>query len=204
MSRDALKDALGIGGPPSDDRALIDGLLGQTAGEMGMSLDEFKELPPERQTLIIEQLKSNIKSNDTDDVADDYHKSRDNMSALLGIMMQAVSTASQVALQTEHPRAFDSLNALANTTRAIAMDVLNIQKKLSEIQNPVSGGVNVNVNAGAVPGSGTMGSHTTASILELLRDNAGTLQALSSTGTKFQPKPLPVAQHVEVKADGQG
>lgn len=201
MARERLREVLGLESPATaaeTDQQLVESLLGQTASEAGISLEEFRDAPPERQKLIIEQVHSKVATSETDDVAEDYYKARNNMSTLLDIIMQAVNTAAQVATQTEHPRAFDSLNSLANTARSVAMDVLNIQRKLAEIRNPSSGGgVAIITPANQNPFQGAM---TTKSIMELMRKEAGPLQALASgSSSQFQPRPLDGVETVPVE-----
>ncbi len=79
--------------------------------------------------------KSSVTSTTPEKAAeDDFHKARDNMHEMLSTMSQAVDQMSNIASQSEAPRAFEVLNMLLKTYSESNKDLLDIHEKIKQIK----------------------------------------------------------------------
>ena len=67
------------------------------------------------------------------DISDDYITSRNLTHTLIEMAGGAIQGALDVALETQHPKAFSIFNELATTMRGLSKDLLEMQKIYKEI-----------------------------------------------------------------------
>lgn len=70
---------------------------------------------------------------DNTDIRDDYITSRNLTHTLIDMAGSAIQGALEVAIQTQHPKAFSVFNELATTMRGLSKDLLDMQKIYKEI-----------------------------------------------------------------------
>lgn len=69
------------------------------------------------------------------DLKEDYVEARNVTYTLMEMTGRALNGALEVAIESQHPKAYDSFNALAQTMRGISKDLLEFQKIYKEIVN---------------------------------------------------------------------
>lgn len=78
--------------------------------------------------------------NETKEVQDDYEFSRKSYRDLVDKSNQAIEAMLDLALQAEHPRAFEVLSAMLKNTSEITDKLMDLQKKKKDIKGQPSNG----------------------------------------------------------------
>ncbi len=159
---DELSRALGMIDP--------NGTEGQTHDIEG--LEEFTNEPREPAKFELSEHETQVPDLAATDAKLDYVVARNHIYTLLGMTTKALARALQVAEETEHPRAFESFNSLAQTARALTNDLLNAQKvfkevvkgrpEIAETLTPPVAAVQVNVN--------NNGNQSSVNVLDMLKE----------------------------------
>jgi len=69
----------------------------------------------------------------TDDAEEDYKIARDNLKSLLDKSDEALDHMMQVAVEAEHPRAFEVLAGMFKTSADVTTQLIDLQKKRHEL-----------------------------------------------------------------------
>jgi len=69
----------------------------------------------------------------TDDAEEDYNLARDNLKSLLDKSDEALDHMMQVAVEAEHPRAFEVLAGMFKTSADVTTQLIDLQKKRHEL-----------------------------------------------------------------------
>jgi len=83
------------------------------------------------------------------EVQDDYEFSRKTYKDLVEKSNTAIDSMLELAMQSEHPRAFEVLSSMLKNTADMADKLMDLQKKTKEVQSeqaPTSGGGTTNNN----------------------------------------------------------
>lgn len=121
--------------------------LKETLGIMDKRGIELKEIPsglgdeeaivPSRGGDIIpfeaKNVPTSIPDTEHSDIKDDYIVSRNITHTLIDMTGTALQGAMDVAIETQHPKAFTIFNELATTMRGLSKDLLEMQKIYKEI-----------------------------------------------------------------------
>ena len=92
----------------------------------------------EKSEIILKKLEANLPpaivppgapSNETKEVQDDYEFSRKSYRDLVSKSNQAIESMLDLALQAEHPRAFEVLSLMLKNTSEITDKLMDLQKK---------------------------------------------------------------------------
>jgi hypothetical protein len=92
----------------------------------------------EKSEIILKKLEANlppaivppgVPSNETKEVQDDYEFSRKSYRDLVSKSNQAIESMLDLALQAEHPRAFEVLSLMLKNTSEITDKLMDLQKK---------------------------------------------------------------------------
>ncbi len=87
-------------------------------------------LPPPPAAVVEEKSKKEIQ--------DDYEFSRQSYRGLVDKSNTAIESMLELAMQSEHPRAFEVLSAMLKNTSDITDKLLDLQKKKKDITTPTS------------------------------------------------------------------
>lgn len=79
------------------------------------------------------QVPSTVPSDEASDIRDDYITSRNITHTLIDMAGSALEGALNVAVETQHPKAYTVFNELATTMRGLSKDLLEMQKIYKEI-----------------------------------------------------------------------
>lgn len=86
----------------------------------------------EAATLEIQQKDTVAPSYYESDVTEDYKFSRNMLYTLMNEGAGALAESLRMARQSQHPRAFEIVNALTNTMRSLTQDLMGLQKSFNE------------------------------------------------------------------------
>jgi hypothetical protein len=87
------------------------------------------------------------------DVKDDYEYSRAQLYTLISKGQEAVQGALELAQQSDHPRAYEVAGQLIKSVGDVTDKLIDLQKKVSEIENPKKGNQPQNVTNALFVGS---------------------------------------------------
>lgn len=121
----ALKDALEIAEIAHEITPL--GL--PAPQEVGDNDYEFRAPQPFKKLEVV----SDVPEIENSDLKDDYIEARNITYTLVEMTGRVLQGSMDVALESQHPKAYDSFNALANTMRGIAKDLIEHQKIYKDI-----------------------------------------------------------------------
>lgn len=79
------------------------------------------------------QVPTTIPESENSDIRDDYVTSRNITHTLIDMTGQAITGALDVAISTQHPKAYSVFNELAVTMRGLSKDLLEMQQIYKEI-----------------------------------------------------------------------
>lgn len=79
------------------------------------------------------EVATSIPESENSDIRDDYITSRNITHTLIDMAGQALNGALKVAVETQHPKAYDVFNELANTMRGLSKDLLEMQQIYKQI-----------------------------------------------------------------------
>lgn len=125
---------------------------------------------------------SNVVDTAESDITADYKHVRDTTYALQAVATELLQGAMTMAVRTENPRAFGTVNDLIESVRGLNKDLLNNAKALHEIQGkkqPLSPGekeTEVSVDKDGITVTQREGGKTTANLMEMveqMRRNGG-------------------------------
>ena len=97
----------------------------------------------EKSEIILKKLEANLPpaivlpgapSNETKEVQDDYEFSRKSYRDLVSKSNQAIESMLDLALQAEHPRAFEVLSMMLKNTSEITDKLMDLQKKKKDMK----------------------------------------------------------------------
>lgn len=108
------------------------------------------------------------------DLKHDYEEARNVTYTLMEMTGKALTGALEVAIESQHPKAYDSFNALAQTMRGISKDLIEFQKIYKEIVNNTPRVANITQNNITVGEGGDVGVEgnsvtVTTSVTDILR-----------------------------------
>lgn len=110
------------------------GIVNKEEVNSNIDLDTGEMVVREPAKFEIVQQKSALEEMDIEsDMVDDYIHSRNILYTLMTITGDALAGAKRMADDTEHPRSYEVLNGLANTTRELVKDLLVLQKSLKDL-----------------------------------------------------------------------
>ena len=119
---------------------LVDG-LGRTPTE----IDTLSPSAPARSMEITEfvpkKVESSVSTLEKTDLGDDYITSRNITHALIDYAGSALQGALQVSIESQHPKAFEMFDRLANTMRGLSKDLIDMQKVYQSIVDANNGKV---------------------------------------------------------------
>ena len=87
------------------------------------------------------------------DIKDDYEYSRAQLYTLISKGQEAVQGALELAQQSDHPRAYEVAGQLIKSVGDVTDKLIDLQKKVSEIENPKKGNQPQNVTNALFVGS---------------------------------------------------
>jgi len=87
------------------------------------------------------------------DIKDDYEYSRSQLYTLISKGQEAVQGALDLAQQSDHPRAYEVAGQLIKSVGDVTDKLIDLQKKVSEIENPKKGNQPQNVTNALFGGS---------------------------------------------------
>ena len=87
------------------------------------------------------------------DIKDDYEYSRSQLYTLISKGQEAVQGALDLAQQSDHPRAYEVAGQLIKSVGDVTDKLIDLQKKVSEIENPKKGNQPQNVTNALFVGS---------------------------------------------------
>lgn len=161
-----LKETLGI------IEILEDTLPVDVAPPMPIEYYEENQLPEPK--FIKMSVPTTIPDVESSDLKEDYVEARNVTYTLMEMTGRALNGALEVAIESQHPKAYDSFNSLAQTMRGISKDLLEFQKIYKDILNSSKPKItsitqnNINVGDGEV---GVQGESVTvsSSVSEILK-----------------------------------
>lgn len=143
----------------------------KTEIELQMEREANAVALPGQSSFIIPKVPTNVISSETEmnDVKQDYSFSRDLHYYLTDTLGTALTSAVKLAQDTEHPKAFETVNSLSKTLLEVAGSLMSIQKNYADITEEsvaisrAQNVTNIQVNAGSAVAS-------TDDILNMLED----------------------------------
>lgn len=87
------------------------------------------------------------------DIKDDYEYSRSQLYTLISKGQEAVQGALELAQQSDHPRAYEVAGQLIKSVGDVTDKLIDLQKKVNEIENPKKGNQPQNVTNALFVGS---------------------------------------------------
>ncbi len=87
------------------------------------------------------------------DIKDDYEYSRAQLYTLISKGQEAVQGALELAQQSDHPRAYEVAGQLIKSVGDVTDKLIDLQKKVNEIENPKKGNQPQNVTNALFVGS---------------------------------------------------
>lgn len=116
------------------------------------------------------------------DLRDDYVTSRNITHSLIDYAGNALQGALTVAIETQHPKAFEVFDKLANTMRGLSRDLIDMQKVYQSIVDAANGKIaqnitqnNITINpdgSGMLPGEGATTNTSMSDIVKMIKKMA--------------------------------
>ncbi|AUR97703.1 terminase DNA packaging enzyme, partial [Vibrio phage 1.244.A._10N.261.54.C3] len=133
-----------------------------------MIVPNLKESKVQRESKVLETVES--------DISEDYKHVRDTTYALQSVTTELLQNALTMAVRTENPRAYSTVNDLVETVRNLNKDLLNNAKALHDIQgkkqplNPGGKETEVEVTGDGVKVTQREGGKTTANLMAMVEE----------------------------------
>ncbi len=89
-------------------------------------------LPAEMPDCTINPIQTNLEDEPSSDIKTDYTRAREYTYALQDIGLIMLKNAAQMAVATQQPKAYTSVNELMNTMRNLNKDLMDIQKSVMD------------------------------------------------------------------------
>lgn len=127
-----LRKSIGITNDAHNDETALDALTGTENGLIG-DMDDELNLPREIERIETKEIPSKVSDYMDSDIKNDYMFSRNILYTLIDINMLAVSGAMNLAKETDHPRAWEVVNAIIGTTKDLTRELMGMQKMYKEV-----------------------------------------------------------------------
>lgn len=108
----------------------------------------------------------NVEILSNDGLDQDFESARSNIHDMINTASDAITDLSTIAKQSQHPRAFEVLAKLIETSVKASKDLLDIQEKIKQIKNIE--GVNNNINSKTINNNLFVGS--TSELQKLIKE----------------------------------
>lgn len=115
-------------------------------------------------TISPEVIPTEVKSTSIDDVTKDYEYTRGNLYSLIEKGQEAINGILDLAQQTDAPRAYEVAGQLIKSVGDVTDKLIDLQKKVNEIENPKKASSSQNVTNALFVGS-------TSDLLKLIKQN---------------------------------
>lgn len=115
------------------------------------------------------EVATSIPETENSDIRDDYITSRNITHTLIDMAGSALEGALNVAIETQHPKAYTVFNELATTMRGLSKDLLEMQKIYKEISEEKRAKAAAEKKANAPTVNNSLNITTNASLADVLK-----------------------------------
>jgi hypothetical protein len=118
------------------------------------------------------EIATSIPETENSDIRDDYITSRNITHTLIDMAGSALQGALDVAIETQHPKAYTVFNELATTMRGLSKDLLEMQKIYKEISAEKKAAQEAAKKVGGVTNNLNITTHSAslADVLKMIKD----------------------------------